>query len=148
MPLLSWLLAAHCFHGASVRYGCWYLPLAPRTSRINVPQTAGCPGNILTGAAQVPELDESAAHPELQEFLIVVLSDLVSCSQSEKTCQAGQDPPERLPRVPWQRDNRQGSSSRVEETLVFSPWAFLRKGGQSRWRCHSWYLESLFTFTV
>lgn len=50
----------------------------------------------------------------------MVLSDLVSCSQSEKTCQAGQDPPERLPRVPWQRDRRQGSSSqRVRDAGIF-----------------------------
>lgn len=49
LPLLSWLLAAHCFHGASVRCGCWHLPLAPGTRRVNVPQTARCPGNILTG---------------------------------------------------------------------------------------------------
>lgn len=141
-----WLLSASV--GRLWKRICWHSPLVPGTGRLNVSQAASCPGNIRTGAVRVPQLDESAALPQLWKFLIVVLSALFSCSQSEKTCRAGQDLPESLPWVSWQMDRRQGSCSQVEKRWLFSPLIFLGEGGQNRQRCHSWYLKSLLIFIV
>lgn len=40
-------------------------PLVPGTGRLNVSQAASCPGNTWVGAVRVPQLDESAALPQL-----------------------------------------------------------------------------------